>query len=413
MTVMARAIFADEIEALPPLPSIVHDVMMATRSSTTTANDLAKILHRDSAIAAKVLRVVNSPFYGRAREVMQMTRAVLLLGPIAVQNLVIGFCVRDALASGASNLPEHEATSNHSIAVASTCELIAQHVNFKPVEEAFVAGLLHDIGQLAMIALRPKDYCEVLRQRKQGCGDDLASLERRVFGIDHNEAGFRLLSRWKLPKALCEVAGFRPGDNLKSSTDSTILLAIVALADIYVQTFGIGLDLSTSCRSRAVEAASILGLSESDQLRILHGLDRFVQHGMEAFTAAEDTKTPAAGTTLRRAIWVSANGGPAHSISVILLERFGYDIQHVPRDRARDDACVGDLILIDLPATEAKFANELASELATKHATKIFLLSDPREGEPDREQTPGTSVFRLPRLFTAFDLRWVEEQLAR
>jgi putative nucleotidyltransferase with HDIG domain len=410
MTVVTSIRFIDELEALPPLPSVAQEVLAIAESPKTTVNDIAQAVSRDPAIAAKVLRVVNSPFYGMTRNVTQMSRAVSLLGSIAVRNLIIGLCVRDTLASSASNLPEHEAISKHSIAVGSMCELIARHIGYKPAEEALVAGMLHDVGQLAMVALRPETFRKVIKLQQQGCHDRLLAIERELFGIDHDEAGFHILNRWGLPRALCDVAGHHHCNELKHRTGSTSLLAMVVLADIYAQTLGIGLDLCPVCPNRARSAATILGLTECDQLRVIHALDQHVQLGIEMFRTADDARNSSNSPSRGRADWVSNVNGPTSSISVSVLERAGYEVHLVLPEAICIQTPSADLIVLDLPPSDDSIANELASTLAAGSQGKILLLTDRSEDAPNRARVPRTHIYQLPRLFTAFDLEWVEEQ---
>ena len=155
MSLAAEKTFVDRISKLPPLPAIAQQILAVTGSSDSSGSDVARVLRGDPAIAAKVLQVANSPFYGASQEISQLSRAATRLGVTAVQSLVLGMCARRTMSANTLHRSEHETLWHHATAVAAVCELIARRARFRPVEEAFVAGLLHDTGQLAMLTLQP------------------------------------------------------------------------------------------------------------------------------------------------------------------------------------------------------------------------------------------------------------------
>jgi len=442
--------FLDEIEGLPPLPAIVQEIAALAASPTTSTADLCQVLSRDPSLAAKILRVVNSPFYGTAREVTHLSRAVVLLGTRAVQNLVFGFCTRSALSpggTGVSPVPEHEAISRHSVAVASACDVIARYIGFQPVEKAFVAGLLHDVGQLAMIVFRLHEFRETLCPRLGRCDEFFLAAEERCLGVNHAEAGFHILNRWRLPKAYCEVVRHHHATDVPRLCEpcAPTLLAIVMIADTYAQALGFGLDLPAGSSTRLERATAFLDLSGHDQSRILSGLERRIEEAMEMFALAENASPTANAPQRKKALWISRQGDemPASSsqIGVMLLERFGYEVHHAPPEGAHKGPPDAELVIIDLPSGDAEASALSLSGSASAvpapdrgsagmgavadssdtnappqgggQGRKILLLREPRNNELHLEKAPNTNVFHIPRLFTIFDLKWIEEQPVR
>lgn len=409
MTTATKTKFIDQIESLPPLPTIVQRILAVTESPDSSADDVAKVLSGDPAVAAKVLRVANSPFYGMSRQVTQVSRAVVMLGSVAVRNLVLGICARDALASPGSHVPEHATLWRHSIAVGSASELIARELGLKPSEEAFVAGLLHDIGQLAMATFQPETLRTVFQE--QGRGVRFLTLERQHFGIDHTEAGCKILTQWGLPEALCRVVRQHHQQEIRPDDPQARLLAVVILADTFAHMLGIGFDLPVGRFRRAVVSAELLGLCESDQFRILERLERRVDEATEMFAGADAANNKPAASTSKRAIWISRKDVSSRHISQLLLEHHGYAVTCIAPDDVERDLAPDDLVVVDLPPQEQANATQIALGLARQGHRRIVILIDPIETEAPRQCDPNTGVCHIPRLFTAFDLKWIEEQL--
>ncbi len=137
MTVSAQSDLIEHIECLPQLPMIAHKIQSMAEAPNVSAEHVGTALRHDPAIASKVLRVANSPFYGVRGKVTQVTRAVVILGARAIRNLVLGICARNSLLPASRQTDEHLKLWSHSIAVAAVCDLIARRINFSPPEEAF------------------------------------------------------------------------------------------------------------------------------------------------------------------------------------------------------------------------------------------------------------------------------------
>ncbi len=409
MTVTSKTKFIDQIESLPPLPRIVGRVLEVTKSPQTSAEDLARVLSEDQAMAAKILRVANSPFYGARGRVTQLTRAVVMLGSVAVRNQVIGICARSAVAPTAQASEDHETLWRHAIAVASASELIGRRIGFRPPVDAFIAGLLHDIGQLAMVVFQPKAFGEVLRDRSGKV--NLLELERERLGLDHTEAGYRILTRWGLPDPVCRVVQHHHDESFDEKDSIAQLLALVMLGDTLAQVMGMGFDFPLELAKRAEAAVSFLGITESDQLYVLSWLEGRVAETDEMLAIEDSPTEPGEEAPPKPAVWFSGESG-AQDVGRILLQHFGYEVRHASGVDT-DAELPGDaLMIIALSEDRKPDACRLASTLAAKGHRKLVMLADPVESDPPRRRHAGSGVLLIPRSFTAFDLRWAEEQLA-
>jgi len=410
-----EATFLDHIQRLPPLPLVAQRILAVTAATNASAQDVARILSQDPTIAARVLRVANSPFYGVSREITQVSRAVVLLGARAVRSLVVAICARQALGETGAISPEHTTAWNHAIAAAAACELIAKQIGFDPSEEALVAGLLHDTGQLAMVGFKPELVRHVLRDRP----NDQMRLqrEREHFGLDHAEAGFRILSNWNLPESLCQVARCHHRRVPRIGSETQRLTGMVVLANYFAHLMGLGFDVPLSDAQQLGAVAGQLQLSEAVQARVLATLERRLAETRAALAClSEENASKAAAPTRLRALWI-CDGSSDNQTGRFLLERAGFEVGVAlltdggvtPADDQPDQtppAC----IIIDCHARRVPAAHRLACDRAGRTNCRVILLKDARSGEPARGRDAATGLPYLPRLFTALDLEWAEKQ---
>ncbi|MFQ5491902.1 MAG: HDOD domain-containing protein, partial [Phycisphaerae bacterium] len=195
-------------------------------------------------LTSKILSLVRRSDTGAGRGVTTVQQAVVLLGFTAVRNAVLSVKVYQTFASAprdGSALDRSEFWK-HSLAVACTAQLIAERVKGKASPgDAFVCGLLHDLGKVALDACLPKSYARVVRQTqaRRAC---ICDVERSVLGLDHTTAGKWLAKRWKLPQSVidCVWLHHHPPENLPKSVASADLIGVVHLADDVVRSQGIG-----------------------------------------------------------------------------------------------------------------------------------------------------------------------------
>lgn len=279
MTVLSTPDFTDQIETLPMLPAVAPQLLAIAGSSRSSAQDVATALHRYPATAARILRAANSPSYGAAHHITRLTHAVTRLGTITVLKLVLWTCARKTLSESPLHAAEDETLWNHAIAVAAACELIAQRTGCRRREEAYVAGLLHDTGQLAMLKLRPEGFRSIMGKATIECS--CLALERDQFGIDHTEAGFRILTRWGLPEPLCDAVRSHHMDASSLGGARDKLPGIIMLGDSLAHVAGFGLDGNIGSPERVAIVSQQLELSCADQADLLATLSQRIQQASE------------------------------------------------------------------------------------------------------------------------------------
>jgi len=200
---LLRKIVEDSVKLYSP-PQTLSEVLRIIADETSSADDLAKILMKDPAVTARMLRVVNSPYYGTARKIGSVTQAVSILGTRQVTALVMATSIYGLTERWESAL-DRVRFWRHSLEVAIASRNIASQVGLKCTEEMFVGGLLHDIGILILENSFTDRYRQIW-QESQAEGS-LTDLEEDTWGTNHARVGQFLLEQWQLPELICETVG--------------------------------------------------------------------------------------------------------------------------------------------------------------------------------------------------------------
>ena len=233
-----------QLEQLPTLPAVAARLLQVTTSDTSSAADVAAIIETDQALTANVLALVRSAAVG-VREARTVERAIVLLGFETVRSAVLAVQVYETFKSAEPNSGstlDRVEFWKHSLAVACAARLIAERARLgKRKDEAFVCGLLHDLGKIALDACLPKSYARVLQQTR-ATGRCLCDVERELLGVDHTVAGKRLAARWKLPQPIVDSIWLhhQPPASLPESIGSQEMIKIVHVADQIVRHQRIG-----------------------------------------------------------------------------------------------------------------------------------------------------------------------------
>lgn len=200
--------------SLPSIPAVYTRLMEAVQSPDVTPKEIGQIISQDLAMSAKVLQLVNSAFFGAQRRITSPTDAVIYLGTETVRALAVTVSVFSQFDAQCVPSFSLQALRDHSLAVATLARGIAEslHLPKSSVEDAFLGGLLHELGKLVLACNYPQQYGEaLLRAEKQAIPVQQAELE--VFGTTHAQVGAYLLWLWGLPDGVTEiVAGYeQPG----------------------------------------------------------------------------------------------------------------------------------------------------------------------------------------------------------
>lgn len=245
---------ADRLEVFPPVAVRVKEVAEDDRSSLT---QLERVVGMDPALAAQVLRVANSPFYGLSREVASLRQAILVLGFRATRDLALALALAS---SGRAAGPFGRSLWWHAVrSGVAMRELAALSQQAEP-QDAFVVGLLHDIGQFVLLATEPRVYGGLLGA-VDGEHARLLVAERAAFGVTHPEVGAAALARWQVPERVVSAVATH-GDEAPRGA----VARLVAEADRWERL------LRTGDREGAIRVGTALG-ARSDAVEV--AIDRF------------------------------------------------------------------------------------------------------------------------------------------
>ncbi|SHJ19193.1 HDIG domain-containing protein [Malonomonas rubra DSM 5091] len=222
-----------ELASLPDVYAQIVEVMNSPRSS---ASDLAEMVSKDTSLSSRMLKLVNSAFYGFPSRIDSIARAVTLIGTSELTTMALGISVVNAFKDIPSNLMSMEGFWRHSIACGVFARLLAGHKVGVSSEQMFIGGLLHDIGRMVMLKQIPQAYAEVIKQARLG-QEALVTAERRILGYDHTEVGGLLCQEWRFTKALEEMIRFH---HLPGAGRYGLGCCMIHLADILAKVHFVG-----------------------------------------------------------------------------------------------------------------------------------------------------------------------------
>lgn len=221
----------EESGNLPTLPGVVARIMEMVDSPETTGRQLGQEIAKDQVLSAKVLKLVNSGFYGFSQPISTIPHAVTMLGFDAVRSLVLSSSVLEMMNEALPGLWEH------SLACARSATMVALHVNMPHPEEMSVIGLLHDLGKVILCQSFEDDFKKVQRRiERRDCLFHTA--EEQIMGINHGELGGWLLEKWTLPAKL--VNPIVDHHDFGPKRDHAERTAVLHLADILCRAEGFG-----------------------------------------------------------------------------------------------------------------------------------------------------------------------------
>lgn len=208
---------------LPPIPSVAVTLLGLLSRDDVGLGEVADTVSADATIATEVLRAANTAYYGIRGEVTSIRHAVTLLGAARIRALAATIGLRRYLGS-AIRMPVVQRCWRHNIACASTAEQIALRMGGSPAD-AYTAGLLHDIGRLALIVAHPEIYPAFL-DTADARGARVLQLERDLLGIDHCEAGAWFTQQLMLPQVFQDTAAHHHTPDAVGPTDMLVRVAV-------------------------------------------------------------------------------------------------------------------------------------------------------------------------------------------
>ena len=237
-----------QLDELPTLPAVAVRLLELTADEQSSIDEVVSLIGSDPSLTTRILQLVHRADVGVRGEVNSVKRAVVLLGLEAVRSAVLAISVFQSFGSLSERRAPHFSRDDfwkHCVASACCSELLAQAIVEKEGRwsagavdpaEAFICGLLHDLGKIALETILPKSFSRVVEATDLLRGN-IADLERTVIGLDHMVVGKRLAERWQLPTAIRDCAwlhGQSP-QALPATVQQPRMVNLVTLADVLVR----------------------------------------------------------------------------------------------------------------------------------------------------------------------------------
>lgn len=226
-----------KVQQLPTLPQMFETLSGMLSNPRTSAKDVAEVIESDPSITAKILKVVNSPFYGVASRVSTVTHAIVILGFNTVKSIVLSSSIFDLFKADGKSAFNAVDFWKHSICVGACARAIGKMLGMKQHEELFVAGLLHDMGKVVIVQ-HLKDEASKINVQVSTGNCLMMKAEENVMGVNHADIGAWLFEKWALPKGMIETTKFHHNPSMAQvNPDAT---CIIHLADIVARAMGVG-----------------------------------------------------------------------------------------------------------------------------------------------------------------------------
>ncbi len=229
-----------ECPEVRPFPASVTQLLAACQDANANAEKFVRIIECDPGLAVRVLRMANSPLYGFANEVRSINHAISILGIRQLKNLALVVAGRAMFSEGSTAAKERQDLWNHSLGCAAVARVLAKSVSTVSPEDAFLAGIFHDVGKLFLYDVVADEYAQMASLY---IGEKLATEERFVFGINHQEIGLKAAHAWGLPEDVKAVIGHH--HQPEASPIHSDLVTVVHFSNRLARAWGIGSEVAT------------------------------------------------------------------------------------------------------------------------------------------------------------------------
>jgi len=215
----------DRLSEMRPFPAVASRITASIDDPSIDAKQLETIIESDPAVALRLLRVANSAMYGFSREISSISHAIVVLGYRTVKDMCISIAAAGAFSEGKRAQRERESLLRHSLACGVIARQLATQLDNVDSAEAFLGGVVHDIGKLFFHDVVPDEYAQILPES----GAAITSIEEQAFGMSHADAGERCSLDWGLPDSITEVIKCHHAP--ESASFEQQLVKVVALAN--------------------------------------------------------------------------------------------------------------------------------------------------------------------------------------
>lgn len=270
-----------KIGDLPPMLATAMKAMQMTKDPKVAARDLQSVISQDQALSARILRIVNSAVYCFRRKVSTISHAVAILGMETIRSIIMAASIHQLYQSGMrmANDLGTKLMADHSWGSAVAARVIAQRVRYGNPEEAFLCGLMHDIGKPVLLQSMPIEYLPIVNEVYMG-GSTFHELEMLALGFSHAHVGALLAAKWNFPPQLSEAIGYH--HNPLSARNFAKLTCVTSLSNRMMILLEVGFERNRALKLGTLPEVDFLKLNQS-------ALDAIVNEVQTVRTQMTDT----------------------------------------------------------------------------------------------------------------------------
>lgn len=248
------------VKDIPTLPNITYEIMKLTEDPDSTVHDIENVVMKDQSLTTRILRLANSAYYGYPRRISTVSEASVLLGFQAIRSLTLTASVGGLLMK---EVPGYGLGKNELWKQSQSCAIISRYiarkVRFIKVDQAYVAGLLRDIGKV-IVSYYLTDHFKQIMDLVESENISFLDAEERILGFHHGQVGAEIAKKWNLPEDLAEAIAYHHSP--EKAVINPKLTSIVHIADAIVMMMGIGLGVDGMVYNFSKEAIKSLGIDE-------------------------------------------------------------------------------------------------------------------------------------------------------
>lgn len=266
------------IDSMPSLSITVSKILEVTKNPQVTAKDLNKVISLDPVLVGKVLKLVNSAYYGLSNKVTSLVTAIIMLGINTIKNLALSTAVLGNMRKGSSfKTLNVDGFWRHSIGVGATSKLIATKIGIPAnrTEEYFIGGLLHDIGKIPLNVIFEEEYLRAIQQADMH-KTELIEMEKELIGITHCEVGKLIGEKWRLTDETYECILYHHDPNMASEKNFK-LVSSVYIANIYCNLNEVGFSGNRYTKKIEDYLLSSVGVTEEYLDEILESISAEIE----------------------------------------------------------------------------------------------------------------------------------------
>jgi len=265
---------------LPVLPATTQKVMALLADPEVSVEKVKRFISADPGLTTKILQVSNSAFYGTSRSIPNLTQAIMRLGLNAVRNIAVATSMKNVYKRfGLAEKLLWEQMMGSAIA----SSVIARHTRVSDAEDAFIGGLLHDVGKVVLNNESPEEFARVM-ERVYNEGVSFVEAEREVFDFSHREVGALVVKMWGFPERLeTLLRDFENQDMLAEDRYMYNLVSVIIMSDRVCQKFGVGWRRPAGDEVDFGNLAETLGLDDDEMDELIGHLEVTLSQGLSLY----------------------------------------------------------------------------------------------------------------------------------